>query len=395
MNTDTCATLLQLEQRLIDRCEPFAVATVIRAVPPSSAWVGAQALIEANGELHGWIGGGCSRAIVIQAAQQAIRTGQPKRVRISNAPGWSEADIQAGIQAAIQADEEAGIETHAMPCASNGAIELFIQPTLPAPSVLVLGSTPTALEACVLAQRVGLRVCAAASVTAPFAGLGLVRVLQGFDAAAFDDLKPQLILVATQGDNDEAALEAALRSEAAGVLLVASRRKADALRETMQARGIAAARLAALQAPAGPSIHAHTPQEIALGAVAGLVMLRREQEEAAALAERSTPASGEVVQGLPPCESMTSVEPPGASARYVNPVCGMAVEIASAKHVIEWGGQRVYFCCDGCKTEFERDPEKYLGAAPTAALAPVAPLNPDERQAGHAADQSVAPLEKP
>jgi xanthine dehydrogenase accessory factor len=163
----------------------------------------------------------------------------------------------------------------------------------------------------------------------------------------------------------------------------------------MQARGIAAARLAALHAPAGPSIHAHTPQEIALGAVAGLVMLRREQEEAAALAERSTPASGEVVQGLPPCESMTSVEPPGASARYVNPVCGMAVEIASAKHVIEWGGQRVYFCCDGCKTEFERDPEKYLGAAPTAALAPVAPLNPDERQAGHAADQSVAPLEKP
>jgi xanthine dehydrogenase accessory factor len=152
---------------------------VIRAGPPTSVWVGAQALIDGNGELHGWIGGGCSRAIVIQAAQQAIRTGQPKRVRISNE-----------------------------------------------------------LEASVLAQRVGLRVSAAATFSAPFASLGLRHVLQGYDAAAFDSLKPQLILIATQGDNDEDALEAALRSEARGVLMVASRRKADKLHETMRARGI-------------------------------------------------------------------------------------------------------------------------------------------------------------
>ena len=372
MNTDTSDTLLQLEQRLIDRSEPFAVATVIRAGPPTSAWVGAQALIDGNGELHGWIGGGCSRAIVIQAAQQAIRTGQPKRVRISNEPGVSDADVNADI--------EAGIETHAMPCASNGALELFIQPTVPAPSILVLGSTPTALEACALAQRVGLRVSAAATVSAPFAGLGLRHVMQGLDATAFDRVKPQLILVATQGDNDEDALEAALRSEAMGVLLVASRRKADKLRETMRARGIGAQRLAALHAPAGPSIHAHTPQEIALGAVAGLVMLRRELEEAAALAESSSPASGEVVPDLPPCESMASVEPRVAGARYVNPVCGMAVDIASARHVLDWGGQRVYFCCDGCKIEFERTPEKYLAATPgDVPAAPAEPAEPLEK----------------
>lgn len=368
MSTTTFDTLLQLEQQLIERSEPFAVATVIRAGPPSSAWVGAQALIEGNGELHGWIGGGCSRAIVIQAAQQAIRTGQPKRVRISNELGASEADIQADI--------EAGIETHAMPCASNGALELFIQPTVPAPSILVLGSTPTALEACVLAQRVGLRVSAAATVSAPFASLGLWRVMQGYDATAFDSVKPQLILVATQGDNDEDALEAALRSEALGVLLVASRRKADKLHETMRARGIDAQRLAALHAPAGPSIHAHTPQEIALGAVAGLVMLRRELQEAAALAESSTPASGEPVPGLPPCEAMTSEEPRVAGARYVNPVCGISVDIASARHVVDWGGQRVYFCCDGCKIEFERTPEKYLVVAPVDV--PAEPAEPGE-----------------
>jgi xanthine/CO dehydrogenase XdhC/CoxF family maturation factor len=186
MSADT-DTLLQLEQRLIEQAQPFAVITVIRAGPPTSTWVGAQALVEGEGVLHGWIGGGCSRAIVIQAALEAIRSGRAKRIRISNEPAMPDADV----------------EVHAMPCASNGTIELFIQPTLPAPFVLVVGSTPTALEACVLAQRMGLRVCAAANVTAPFAALGLAHVIQGFDAKAFGIVTPQLILVATQGDCDE------------------------------------------------------------------------------------------------------------------------------------------------------------------------------------------------
>lgn len=336
------ATLLELEQRLTEQAQPFAVATVIRAAPPTSAWVGAQALIDEEGVLHGWIGGGCSRAIVIQAAQEAIRSGLPKRVRISNEPQTPEADMEA----------------HAMPCASNGELELFIQPTVPAPTVLVLGSTPTALEACVLAQRVGLRVCAAAAVSAPFAALGVQRVVQGFDAQAFALLAPQLVLVATQGDSDEDALEAALRSGAAAVLLVASQRKADRLRDTMLARGVTLQQLDALHAPAGPAIHAHTPQEIALGAVAGLVTLRRELEQRAAADETACFAHSEPVPGLPPCESMASVEFP--AARYRNPVCGMSIDIASAKYVVEVDGQCVYFCCDGCKAEFERAPEKYL-----------------------------------
>lgn len=344
--TDTADKLLQLEQQLSVDEQPFAVVTVIRAVPPTSTWVGAQALVEADGELHGWIGGGCARAIVIEAALQAIRSGQPKRVRISNER------VALGTQA------QPDVEDHAMPCASNGEIELFIQPTVPAPLALVLGATPTALEACVLAQRVGMRVCAAAAVTTQFAPLGLRRVIQGFDADAFNQVKPQLILVATQGDGDEDALEAALRSDAAAVLLVASQRKAGKLCDVMRLRGIAEARLAALHAPAGPSIHAHTPQEIALGAVAGLVALRRELQLAAADAPALNAAHSEPVPALPPCEAMPAIAT--AATTYWNPVCGMTIDIASAKHRVEYGGQRVYFCCDGCKVEFERSPDKYL-----------------------------------
>lgn len=345
-STLNAAELIQLEQRLTQQACLFAVTTVIRALPPTSTWVGAQAVVEADGTLHGWIGGGCSRAIVIGAAQQAMRSGQPKLIRISNS----------------ETAPEPGVEHHAMPCASNGTLELFIQPSVPAPSVLILGSTPVALEACVLAQRMGFRIHAAASVCAPFALLGVKHVVEGFDSNALRELTPQLALVATQGDSDEEALAAALRSSAVAVLLVASRHKAERLRDAMRARGIPEARIAALHAPAGPDIHARTPAEIALGAVAGLVALRRQFERASADAQ--SPAHHvagadelPVLPALSPCEAIARVEPP---ARYLNPVCGMAVEMASALHIVESGGERVYFCCDGCKAEFERAPAKYL-----------------------------------
>ena len=187
--------------------------------------------------------------------------------------------------------------------------------------------------------------------------------MQGFDAQRVRQLKPQLILVATQGDNDEDALEAALRSEATGVLLVASRRKADKLRETMLARGVGAQRLAALHAPAGPSIHAHTPQEIALGAVAGLVTLRRELEEARRWQTVRLPRAARRCRVLPPCESMASVEPRVAGARYVNPVCGMAMDIASARHVVEVGRTARLFLLRRLQgSSLNAPPEKYLAA---------------------------------
>jgi xanthine dehydrogenase accessory factor len=131
----------------------------------------------------------------------------------------------------------------------------------------------------------------------------------------------------------------------------------------MRLRGIDEARLAALHAPAGPAIHAHTPQEIALGAVAGLVAVRHEMQEMAAAAAPRATIGTETVPPLPPCEA---IGPPVAEAEagcYVNPVCGMSVEIAKAKHVVDYGGRKVYFCCDGCKAEFERAPERYLPAA--------------------------------
>lgn len=300
----TSIELLQLAQELSTSLESYAMVTVARITPPSSATLGAQAIVKADGSLYGWIGGGCAKSVVVSAAVEAIRLGTPKIVRISND--------------AIKPD--VGVELHRMPCASNGEIELFIHPHTSMPLLLVLGSTPLAAAARDFAVRVGFRVTDSVQDT------------------------PQVALIATQGDGDEAALVAALAGSAARVLMVASPKKAAVLRETMLQRGISQERLAALEAPAGPDIGSATPAEIALAAVAGVVAWWR-----------NTTKKTNVKPGRPALVPLVAKVATG----YTNPVCGVVVDPNNARHVIEYAGDKFYFCCDGCKVSFDADPEKY------------------------------------
>jgi xanthine dehydrogenase accessory factor len=314
----TANELLQLAQELNIAHESYAMVTVVRVTPPNSAAPGAQAIVRSDGSLHGWIGGGCAKPAVVGAALEAIRLGVPKLVRISN-------------QAAAAG---AGVELHRMPCASNGEIELFVHPYAAAPLLLVLGTTLVAAAARGFAERVGFRVT---------------------DAPG--DL-PQVALVATQGEGDEEALEAALTGPATRVLLIASARKAAKLREAMLLRGIGEHRLAALEAPAGPDIGATTPEEIALAAVAGAVACwRGATRTSAAQSERTLPAAA-----LSPAK-------PRAVAAYRNPVCGIVVDPQSARHVVDYEGAKFYFCCDGCKTTFDANPGKYAAIQSNMAIA--------------------------
>ena len=307
--------LLDLARELNGRREPYALVTVVRAVAPTSAFVGAQAIVLPDGTLHGWIGGGCAKDVVIGAAQEAIGRGEPRLVRITNDRIQPEPDI----------------EQHAMSCASNGTIELFIQPYSRESALCVLGDTPAADEARFLAARIRMRI-----VESP-------------------DEAP-VVLVATQGQGDEDALERALRSRATHVLMIASRRKTERLREVMRMRGLDDARLARLTAPAGPDAGAKAPGEIALVAIVGvLAILRGRAQTAAATA--------------PPAEEREPEEakPKAAAGRFVNPVCGTAVDKAAPKHVEQFDGTAYYFCCDCCWTTFRQDPAKYAAIHHAAA----------------------------
>lgn len=307
----TSNELLQLAQQLNERDEPYAMVTVVRVAAPTSAYVGAQAIVQRDGTLSGWIGGGCAKDVVIAAAREAIDADEPKLLRIANDDG----------------PLEPGVEQHAMACASNGTIELFIQPYSTRTSLCVIGATPAAEDARFFAERLGIRL-------------------------VDDPADAPVVLIATQGDGDTDALERALSSTAQHVLMIASRRKADRLRELMRSRGVGDAQLAKLQAPAGPDAGAKTPAEIALVAMTGVLALLRGRDEARAVAATSAGAMGE-----PPAPgSLAGREAPGT---FVNPVCGIAVSTANPLHVETYEGEDYYFCCGGCWVTFRQDPAKY------------------------------------
>jgi xanthine dehydrogenase accessory factor len=315
----TSHQLLEMARELNGRGEAYALVTVVRAIAPTSAYLGAQAIVLADGTLHGWIGGGCAKSVVISAAQAAIERGEPKLVRISNDGARPDDDV----------------EHYAMSCASNGSVELFIQPYSARSALCVLGSTPAADEARFLAERLRIRLT---------------------DTPG----EAPVVLVATQGQGDEEALEAALRSPAKQVLLIASRRKAEKLRAVMRMRGIDESQLARLQAPAGPDAGAKTPGEIALVAIVGvLALLRGRGQHSADAGPVEREATEGAAQGGSKPEPRTAPAPAAVEGKFINPVCGMAVSTTNPMHIEKYEGVSYYFCCDGCRTTFLKDPAKY------------------------------------
>jgi xanthine dehydrogenase accessory factor len=152
------------------------------------------------------------------------------------------------------------------------------------------------------------------------------------------------VVVATHGAHDHEALELALRSDAAYVALVASRRRAETIRAFLRSAGLAEERLARLKAPAGLDLGATEPAEIALSIAAEIVRVRRRGD-----GEIARRGDEEIVTGAP--------------ATAIDPVCGMAVEIATARHTAEHEGHTFYFCCPGCRYTFKQEPAKYLAVA--------------------------------
>jgi xanthine dehydrogenase accessory factor len=322
------ADLFELSNELFQRRQPHAWITVVAVKAPSSAYLGAQAIVTSDGQLHGWIGGGCVQSIARAAALESLTSMAPQRLRLSNSSESSEdADVRP------------------MNCPSNGEIELFIQPVAITPRLRIYGNTPVARAATWLAREADFEPTTDAEAADAEGLAQSLRPDVSATATAAELTPDSYALIATQGDGDEAALEAALRSPASAVLVIASKCKAERLRAAMVLRGIPEPRISAMRAPAGPDIGAVTPNEIALSAIAGLVALRRGQPAEGGRRSESRPIGTANATG------------------YVNPVCGAVVDPARALSTLTMDGQTHYFCCQGCRVEFERDPQKYLAIA--------------------------------
>lgn len=274
--------------------QPFALVTVLRAQAPTSAKPGDKALVNADGQIHGWIGGGCAQPAVVKTVRQALADGQPRTIRIAPAAESAERSLDDVLE-------------FGMACHSGGTLELFIDPVLPAATLLVIGDSPVARALAGLAPQVGLQVVAMArGATAADFPQG-VRVLDDDDAARVREQVAAggLAVVATQGRRDMQGLTAALAAQPRALWFVASARKAQVLRESLVAAGEDAQAVAAIRAPAGEAIGAQTPQEVALSVLAAVVAERRRHADPkatvpAASQEAAVAAVSQAIEGAEP-----------------------------------------------------------------------------------------------
>jgi xanthine dehydrogenase accessory factor len=256
--------------------QAFVLATVVRTVSVTAAKAGAKAVIRPDGSIAaGWIGGGCARGAVLKAARDALSDGVPRMVSVQPENLLAELGVSAG-------DSIDGVRFAKNMCPSKGTMDIFVEPVLPHPSLVVLGASPVALSLAAQARALGYHVTLAAPTAdlqeSPDADL----VIDGFVPGELTQAR-RFVVVSTQGKGDEAALRAALAVDATYHGFVGSRRKMAALREKLAAEGVPPATLDRIKAPAGLDLGAITPEEIAMSILAEITTLRRKgQRDAAA-----------------------------------------------------------------------------------------------------------------
>jgi xanthine dehydrogenase accessory factor len=291
--TDTAAELTRTR-------EPFVQATVVRAQKPTSAHAGDTALVRADGSIDGFVGGTCAEASVREYGLMTLSTNQPLLLRI--------------VPGEVAGESEEGAVTVANPCLSGGSVEIFLEPRVPAPRMLVVGDSPVAEALVDLGIPLGFAV----------------ELVGGENAQPASD--DAALVVASHGRGEEPALTAALRLGVPYVGLIASRIRGAAVLASLEVTDEQRSRV---HSPAGLDIGGRTAAEIALSVLAELVAERR-------AAVRHAPAA--------------------VPASAVDPVCGMTVAAVDSSPHVTIDGTTTWFCCAGCRTTFVKDPARYAPA---------------------------------
>jgi xanthine dehydrogenase accessory factor len=301
--------------------EPFVTATVVRVQHPTSVSPGSTALVSADGTIEGFVGGVCAEHSVRLYSLEAIQSGEPLLLRIMPDPDELDPE-QAPIDAGHELSREEGAVTVRNPCLSGGAIEVFLEPTMPAPRVLAAGDSPivAALE------RLGPEV--------------------GFEIVVSDGRRDPLmpaagdfaLVVAAHGRDELSVLRAGLELELPYVGLVASAKRGRSVLEELRGEGVDEELLASIDTPAGLEIGARDPAEVALAILAQIIQVRR--RDGLDLAAGHLSAAG--------------AQAPAGPITAVDPICGMTVVVDEHTPSAQREGETHYFCCEGCRRSFEQ-----------------------------------------
>jgi xanthine dehydrogenase accessory factor len=252
----------------------FVLATVVRTVSVTAAKAGAKAIIAADGTIvAGWIGGGCAKGAVLKAAREALADGEPRMVSVQPENLLAELGVSAG-------ESRDGIRFASNMCPSKGTMDIFVEPVLPHPSLVILGASPVALSLAAQARVLGYHVTLAAPAADLTAQPDADTIIDGYQLGELNEAK-RFVVVSTQGKGDEAALRAAVATKADYHAFVGSRRKMASLRAKLIAEGAIAAAIDDFKAPAGLDLGAITPEEIAMSILAEITRERRRGQRAA------------------------------------------------------------------------------------------------------------------
>jgi xanthine dehydrogenase accessory factor len=302
--------LTQRRHELTENGEPFVTATVVRVQHPTSVEPGSVALVRGDGTIEGFVGGVCAEHSVRLYSLKAIDSGEPLLLRIMPDPELPVPD-DAAVDAGHEIASEEGSVTVKNPCLSGGALEIFLEPALPAPRITVAGNSLIAAAFRSLAPEFGLEI-----------GAG--------DGPRAGDLA---LVVAAHGRDELGALRAGLEVGVAYVGLVASPKRGAAVLDELRADGVPEELLDRIETPAGLDIGARTPAEIALSILARIVEVRRRE-------------------GVPARAAGTATATAPQTA--IDPVCGMTVVITADVPSLARGGETFYFCCEGCRRTYEQ-----------------------------------------
>ncbi|MEC7001774.1 MAG: XdhC family protein [Actinomycetota bacterium] len=305
------AAVMARAVELVEAGESFTMATVVWRQAPSSGQHGSRAIVTAQGELFGWIGGACAEPVLLREARRVLEEGNASLVWLGQPEDLEKMHVPEGVM------------TIPISCQSDGALQIFIEPVMAAPHVVIVGRSPMAVTLLDLVRDLGWRG-------------------DLIDAAEFGPAQvsaSSAVIVATQGHGDEDVLALALESEAAFIGLVASAKRGRVVRDFLAERGGDLDKLARVQVPIGIDLGHTGHREIAVSILADLVRRR---------------ASGELkpssVAGLDIVEPTTAIDL----------VCGMTVDAVAKNRPFEYGNVTYYFCAPGCRKAFEKDPDSFI-----------------------------------
>jgi xanthine dehydrogenase accessory factor len=299
---------------LARRGESFALATVVWRQGPSSSQPSSRAIITAAGELHGWIGGACAEPAVIRAAQEVLTTGTAQLLLLGSTDQFGGAVPE-------------GMAVVPVSCQSDGALEVYIEPVLPVPHLIVIGRSPMAHTLADLGRALGWRA----------------DLIDGADFASSAVSERSMVVVATQGHNDEAVVERAVAARPAYLGLVGSAKRGAAVLGYLADRGTPQDQLDRVRVPAGLDLGRTTHPEIAVAILAELVQLR---------------AAGAIDVAGQRTAARTAAD--REAAQPTDPVCGMTVTGGPDGLRVEYDDRAYYFCSVGCRKAFSADPAKYV-----------------------------------